>query len=38
MTFEQKQELCLWIIDYHLDNNVSGIVLCEACHVKSHAP
>jgi hypothetical protein len=36
LTFEQKQELTLWVIDYHLNNNVSGIVLCEGCHEKAH--
>lgn len=37
LTFEQKQELSLWVIDYHLDNDVSGIVLCQDCHDRAHA-
>lgn len=37
MTFEQKSELCLWVVDYHLDNNVSGLTLCEQCHQREHA-
>jgi hypothetical protein len=37
LTFDQKQELSLWVVDYHLDNNVSGAVLCEACHERAHA-
>lgn len=37
LTFDQRQELSLWVIDYHLDNNVSGVVLCEKCHVQAHA-
>lgn len=37
LTFEQKQELTLWVIDYHLDNDVSGVVLCAGCHEKVHA-
>ena len=37
LTFEQKSELCLWVIDYHLDNGVSGVTLCEDCHTAAHA-
>lgn len=37
LTFEQKQELSLWVIDYHLDNKVSGLTLCESCHEREHA-
>lgn len=36
LTFDQKQELSLWVVDYHLDNRVSGLVLCEACHERAH--
>ena len=37
LTFEQKHELSLWVVDYHLDNGVSGVVLCEGCHERAHA-
>lgn len=36
LTFDQKQELSLWVIDYHLDNKISGVVLCEKCHEEVH--
>jgi hypothetical protein len=37
LTFDQRQELSLWVVDYHLDNNVSGVVLCTQCHEHAHA-
>ncbi len=36
LTFEMKQELSLWVIDYHLDNKVSGNTLCVSCHNIEH--
>lgn len=34
--FEKKSKIADWVVDYHLDNNTSGIVLCEACHKQEH--
>ena len=34
--FEYKKIVSDWVVAYHLDNNVSGIVLCEDCHTKAH--
>lgn len=36
LSFDQKQELSLWVVDYHVNNQVSGIVLCETCHKQEH--
>lgn len=35
--FSSHQAYAQWIADYHVKNNVSGIVLCEKCHSKEHA-
>lgn len=35
--FERKSSISEWVADYHIDNNVSGIVLCEACHLAEHS-
>jgi hypothetical protein len=34
--FERKSSISEWVTDYHLDNDVSGIVLCERCHAAEH--
>lgn len=34
--FEQKSSISEYVADYHIDNDVSGIVLCEKCHVDEH--
>lgn len=34
---ELKNEIAEAVADYHIKNNVSGIVLCESCHEKEHA-
>ncbi len=34
--FEKKAAFAQWVSDYHVDNNVSGIVLCEKCHSSAH--
>lgn len=34
--FEKKDLIANWVVDYHLDNDVSGIVLCEQCHEFEH--
>jgi len=31
-----KKEIADKILKYHLDNNVSGITLCEECHKLGH--
>lgn len=35
--FERKSFIADWVATYHIQNNVSGIVLCEPCHIKAHA-
>lgn len=35
--FEYKIVICDWVCKYHIDNNVSGVVLCENCHKKLHS-
>jgi len=35
--FATHQAYARWVADYHLDNNVSGVVLCETCHERVHA-
>src|SRR3990167_430361 len=34
--FATHQAYARWITDYHVQNDVSGIVLCEDCHEKAH--
>lgn len=34
--FERKSSISEWVADYHVDNDVSGTVLCEACHQQEH--
>jgi len=34
--FEQKSLIAEWVADYHVKNDVSGIVLCETCHDLQH--
>lgn len=36
-THEQRNIIVDAIIDYHIENNVSGVVLCYQCHKKEHA-
>lgn len=35
-TFKEKKEIMKKVIDYHIDNSVSGEVLCKECHKKLH--
>lgn len=35
--FEKKSLIAEWVTDYHINNGVSGTVLCEDCHNKEHA-
>ena len=35
--FERKAMIAEWVADYHVSNDVPGIVLCEGCHVRAHA-
>ncbi len=35
--FEQKSSISEWVADYHIENDVSGIVLCERCHNDEHS-
>lgn len=35
-TFKLKQLISNLVADYHINNNVSGLVLCEECHQKHH--
>ena len=34
--FASHQSYARWVADYHVQNDVSGIVLCEQCHQKEH--
>ena len=34
--FAKRSEIAQWVADYHVKNNVSGVVLCEACHASRH--
>jgi hypothetical protein len=34
--FASHQAYARWVADYHLQHDVSGIVLCEACHQSAH--
>lgn len=34
--FTLKQKISNEVARYHIDNNISGIVLCKACHKKEH--
>lgn len=34
--FDKKSKIADWVVDYHMKNDVSGIVLCEECHNKIH--
>ena len=36
-SFEKKMELAEWVSDFHVRNEVSGIVLCVDCHRAVHA-
>lgn len=36
LSFEKRQEAANKVIEYHLDNNVSGVILCEDCHRSLH--
>jgi hypothetical protein len=36
LTFEQKVEIRQSVIDFHTQNNVSGVSLCELCHKTVH--
>ena len=35
--FESVQAYACWVSDYHVKNDVSGIVLCSKCHDSEHA-
>lgn len=37
LSFEEKDVIAEWIVDYHVKNDISGITLCEDCHKKAHA-
>ena len=34
--FESKTKLSDLVVDYHIENNVSGVTLCHDCHVELH--
>jgi len=36
LNFEEKGKICDQVIQYHIDNKISGIVLCKECHKKAH--
>lgn len=35
-TFDEKKEIMNEVIDYHIENEVKGEVLCKSCHMKLH--
>lgn len=35
-SFEKKFQIAEWVVKYHIENDVSGIVLCYACHALEH--
>ena len=35
--FERKSAIADWVVAYHIEHDVSGVVLCEACHKLQHA-
>lgn len=35
--FEKKSLISEWVTDYHIKQNISGVVLCEDCHVVEHS-
>jgi len=35
--FEKKTQIAEWVTEYHLSNDVSGLVLCRKCHDEQHA-
>jgi hypothetical protein len=35
-SFEKRSLIAEWVAQYHVDNDVSGIVLCENCHKNQH--
>lgn len=36
LTFEEKKNIVEKVVDYHVNNDVSGIVLCMKCHKRHH--
>lgn len=36
-SFEKRSLIAEWVAQYHVDNDVSGVVLCELCHGKEHS-
>jgi hypothetical protein len=34
---DKSSEIAEWVAQYHVQHDVSGIVLCEGCHEKAHA-
>lgn len=36
-TVERKMRVARWVADYHITEQVSGIVLCYDCHMQAHA-
>jgi|SRR6478609_6680322 len=35
--FSTHQSYARWVADYHVTNDVSGVVLCETCHERAHS-
>lgn len=36
LEYEEKVKIAEWVVEYHIENDVSGIVLCEDCHKQEH--
>ena len=36
-SFEKKHLIAEWVTNYHIEKNVSGMVLCNGCHDGEHS-
>lgn len=33
---EKKSLIAEWVTNYHVEKNISGVVLCDSCHSEEH--